>query len=393
MPRRRARCGWLALAAATAAVAAARPGLARHHGRGAGAAGAGPLAAADAAGTTPPKRPHAATAHSAAGPTIDVDALVQHNLALYADAVRQRNDRVRALYGGDLDAVVPWNGDAAGETYLWDFFPPAFNCPFRERLGRLSDGGKVVCNWQALAARCAAGPDAAAVYSVGVRGDVSFEADLANRTGCAVHAFDHTVDGLPSPVAGVRFNRVGLAPADAPPALLSLPTMMAARGHDRVHLLKVDCEGCEWAVFGELARSGALARVDQVLIELHFRQPATNLAGPDSGVRQHSHPPCARRAGCARSARRVGGARGARRTRGARRARRIPASPAPQSKLKTHTPPPGDRHSTVPRYAPPPTRLPRRAWACNTSPLCPRPRPLAPAATTGPGTACRARPP
>lgn len=233
-------------------------------------------AAASAAGAAPVEQP--------AG--IDVDAFIQHNLALYADAVRQRTDRVRALYGGDLDAVVPWNGNAAGETYLWDFFPPAFNCPFRERLGRLSDGGKVVCNWQALAARCAADPDAATVYSVGVRGDVSFEADLANRTGCAVHAFDHTVDGLPVPVTGVRFNRVGLAPADAPPALLSLPTMMAARGHDRVHLLKVDCEDCEWAVFGELAGSGALARVDQVLIELHFRQPATNLAGPDSGVRQ-----------------------------------------------------------------------------------------------------------
>ena len=83
----------------------------------------------------------------------------------------------------------------------------------------------------------------------------SFEADLANRTGCAVHAFDHTVDGLPAPVTGVRFNRVGLAPAEVPPALLSLPTMMAARGHDRVHLLKVDCEDCEWAVFGELARN------------------------------------------------------------------------------------------------------------------------------------------
>ena len=94
------------------------------------------------------------------------------------------------------------------------------------------------------------------------------------------------MDGLPAPVTGVRFNRVGLAPADAPPALLSLPTMMAARGHDRAHLHNVDCEDCEWTVFGELARSDALARVDQVLIELHFRQPATNLAGPDSGVRQ-----------------------------------------------------------------------------------------------------------
>ena len=286
MPRRRALCCSVALAAATAAVAAARPGSARHRGRAAGAAGAGTVAAVAATGATLPQRPHAATAQWAAKPTIDINAFVQHNLALYADAVRQRTDRVRVLYGGDLDAVVPWNGDAAGETYLWDFFPPAFNCPFRERLGRLSDGGKVVCNWQVLAARCAAGPDAATVYSVGVRGDVSFEADLANRTGCAVHAFDHTVGGLPAPAAGVRFNRVGLAPADVPPALLSLPTMMAARGHDRVHLLKVDCEDCEWAVFDELARGGALAHIDQVLIELHFRQPATNLAGPDSGVRQ-----------------------------------------------------------------------------------------------------------
>jgi len=123
-------------------------------------------------------------------------------------------------------------------------------------------------------------------WSVGVRGDVSFEADLANRTGCAVHACDRTVDGLPAPVVGVRFDRVGLAPADVLPALLSLPAMMAALGHDRVDLLKVDCDGCEWTAFCELARGGALARVDQVLIELHFRQPKTNLTGPGSGVHQ-----------------------------------------------------------------------------------------------------------
>ena len=100
-----------------------------------------------------------------------------------------------------------------------------------------------------------------------------------------MHAFDHTVDHT-APVTGVRFDRVGLALPDAPPALLSLPAMVATRGHDRVRLLKVDCKDCEWAVFGELARSGALGRINQVLIELHFRQPATNLAGPDSGVRQ-----------------------------------------------------------------------------------------------------------
>ena len=62
-------------------------------------------AAASAAGAAPVEQP--------AG--IDVDALIRHNLALYADAVRQRTDRVRALYGGDLDAVVPAGGHHGGQ--------------------------------------------------------------------------------------------------------------------------------------------------------------------------------------------------------------------------------------------------------------------------------------
>lgn len=217
--------------------------------------------------------------------SIPIDLFIDRALAIYNETLAQRADRLNALYGGDLDAVIPWNGAGHAETYLWDFFPPSFNCPFKHRLGRLSDGGKVVCNWETLRARCVGDPNAAVIYSFGVRGDISFEVDLSQRTGCAIHAFDHTVFGLPEDTPNVAFTQAGLAAVDIPPTLFSLPTLMAQRGHTRVHLLKIDCESCEWTVFAELAHSGALATIDQLLIELHFKQATTNTPGPDSGVR------------------------------------------------------------------------------------------------------------
>lgn len=217
---------------------------------------------------------------------IDIDAYIRRSLDLYNETLTQRADRLVTLYNNDLDAVIPWNGAGHAETYLWDFFPPSFNCPFRHRLGRLSDGGKVVCNWESLRARCETDPHAATIYSFGVRGDISFETDLIQRTGCAIHAFDHTVFGLPQPVPGIEFAQVGLAPTDvAAPMLLSLPTLMQQRGHARIDMLKIDCEGCEWDVFQQLNATGALPAIDQLFIELHFKQAHTNDPGPASGVR------------------------------------------------------------------------------------------------------------
>ena len=53
--------------------------------------------------------------------------------------------------------------------YIWDFFPPAFNCPLEERVGnhpRDGDGGKWVCGVQTLLQheRCV-------VYSFGSDGE------------------------------------------------------------------------------------------------------------------------------------------------------------------------------------------------------------------------------
>lgn len=65
---------------------------------------------------------------------------------IYQDNWKRTTDYVKTRYDGNFDQVIPWNFNEA--TYFWDFFPPAYNCDEKERVGRLSDGGKWVCRFR-----------------------------------------------------------------------------------------------------------------------------------------------------------------------------------------------------------------------------------------------------
>ena len=222
--------------------------------------------------------------------------------SIYRDQIAKRNSRLSSAFGGDVDRLRPWQFN----QWLWDWFPPAFNCPSRQRLGVISDGGKVVCNLEYLNSL---GPDCV-VFSFGVRDEDSFERDLVAHTQCRVYAFDPTVDALPSgsrtevscdtwPEAGglVEFRKLGLAAQLGRAAVSShtgvriaqvkdMETLMESLGIQRIHLLKVDIEGSEWDVFNSARAGQWLQKVDQLQIELHFKQKDTNNAGPNSGVRE-----------------------------------------------------------------------------------------------------------
>jgi len=145
-------------------------------------------------------------------------------------------------------------GAAPRHLTFWDGYRPAFNCPWQDRIGRMSEGGKWVCHWQALLEprpttlsgpitpvatavppyappvdhACVVGfpssqadrqtatapnpnPSRASpphpahrhcqqVYSFGISGETSFEEDLMGRlagSGCKLFGFDPTVDGFP----------------------------------------------------------------------------------------------------------------------------------------------------------------------------------------------------
>ena len=172
------------------------------------------------------------------------DVFVRRSMEYYFRVANDRYKWLREGYGGDLASVIPFDG--VKESYLWDFFPPAFNCPFRERIGRFSEGGKVVCNWQALAAKCkqsGVSGESAIVYSFGVRGDVSFELELIELTGCDIWAFDPTVPGVPIKNNRLHFSREGLGHNDNDTLdgypLRTLSTLMKMRGITQLTFLRL----------------------------------------------------------------------------------------------------------------------------------------------------------
>jgi hypothetical protein len=65
---------------------------------------------------------------------------------------------------------------------VWDLFTPDYNCPLlKERVGRVGDGGKWVCGLHMLAKA-----HGCLVYSLGSRGDISFEEEIMELTSCEV---------------------------------------------------------------------------------------------------------------------------------------------------------------------------------------------------------------
>ena len=97
---------------------------------------------------------------------------------------------------------------------VWDFFPPAFNCPWEvERIGVLGDGGKFVCGFSRVIEK-----PKCVIYSIGINHESSFvlfpvdlpriadqdvntscrfEAELLERgKNCQVWGYDFSVNSV-----------------------------------------------------------------------------------------------------------------------------------------------------------------------------------------------------
>jgi len=102
------------------------------------------------------------------------------------DAERFEEEQIAQLAPGtwkDGIAIPPPNFPDAAIKYIWDFFPPVYNCPLREKVGvqaNNADGGKWVCGLRTLLQRTPC-----VVYSFGSNGEPTFELTLAKKTGCA----------------------------------------------------------------------------------------------------------------------------------------------------------------------------------------------------------------
>lgn len=174
--------------------------------------------------------------------------------------------------------------------WIWDFFPPNFNCPLKERFGRqarIGDGGKWVCGVDTLMQR-----KGCTVYSFGSNGDTDFEQAVLATTNCEVHVFDPTLTQEAFEKLArqpkIHFHPVGLGPKDEQVGmndttmtmgrnknytmdLLTLQTIMHSLEHGWVDVLKIDIEGFEYAVLQQLMNtSKSELPVTQMLVEFHY---------------------------------------------------------------------------------------------------------------------------
>lgn len=117
---------------------------------------------------------------------------LEHKLAYqedqYQEYLKGRQGLIKK-WGPTIEQVQTFPKN--GQFYtMWDFFIPAFSCPFPvTRTGQLGDGGKFVCGLDRVIKR----PNCL-IYSLGVEGDSSFEAEILRRSStCQIHGFDYSV--------------------------------------------------------------------------------------------------------------------------------------------------------------------------------------------------------
>lgn len=185
------------------------------------------------------------------------DAMLAEALSLdeiyYTEMVQRRQQLIKT-WGPTPDKVDPF--PSHGEFYtLWDFFLPSFRCPHRvERIGIMGDGGKWVCGLERIAPK-----RQCRIYSFGVNGESSFEADLMKAApGCQVYGYDFSVTSFGPEIeqdrelqARSHFFSYALGPEDKhsvadDPKMFTLRTLMERNGHDFIDILKIDIEGNEF---------------------------------------------------------------------------------------------------------------------------------------------------
>jgi hypothetical protein len=182
----------------------------------------------------------------------------------------------------------PGKGPAFTGLTVYDPFEATYTCHSEYRRGKnFGDGGKFVCgDPEYFTSRFIAPETKCLVYSVGSSGDVSFEEEVVRTLGCEVFTFDPTGDSgaykKNVEAVGGTFHAIGVSgvPSSmrnlvtcAISSLLPINDIINILDHTgrHIHILKIDCEDCEWDAFIKLwpqIYAGDIS-IGQIQIEMH----------------------------------------------------------------------------------------------------------------------------
>ncbi|KAG9028591.1 hypothetical protein FRB95_006311 [Tulasnella sp. JGI-2019a] len=194
--------------------------------------------------------------------------------ARYQDTLKTRQEMIYRT-GPEPSNIEAFPGDLNLFT-VWDFFPPAFNCPhIVERIGALGVGGKWVCGLDKIAEK-----EDCVVYSFGSSWESSYEAGLLTRTKyCKMYGYHYDSKKFGPEVRSIdrlgwrtKFQRFGLSWTDEEPNFRTLPSLMFDNGHDFIDLLVIDIEGWEFPALTTVLQSyaGLTLPFGQLQVEIHM---------------------------------------------------------------------------------------------------------------------------
>ncbi|KIY46177.1 hypothetical protein FISHEDRAFT_76018 [Fistulina hepatica ATCC 64428] len=182
---------------------------------------------------------------------------------IYKKMLNERKRLIQKFGPNPKDiAMFPPDKDPWPAYTVWDYFPPAYNCPHEvERIGALGDGGKWVCGLSRIQTK-----KDCVIYSVGINYESSFEADiLENTEHCEVWGYDWKVRGFGPQIPKhllkrTHFHQFGLAGSDKQKEgdespMYTLDTLMRRNGHTHIDILRVDIESLEFDVMNSLIKS------------------------------------------------------------------------------------------------------------------------------------------
>ena len=114
----------------------------------------------------------------------------------------------------------------------------------------------------------------------------AYNVGLADRTGDRVVTVAQTADsGAMSTVGAADGIAIPIRMQDAADALAPVITEAKTAGHKVI--VKVDCEGSEFAIFASLEAAGLIARIDAFLVEWHAMFAGKNQADLIAPLRRH----------------------------------------------------------------------------------------------------------
>ncbi|CAF1187200.1 unnamed protein product [Adineta ricciae] len=144
-------------------------------------------------------------------------------------------------------------------------------CPDKyglKRYGKSTDTGKVLCGLSSLAPSVDC-----IVYSLGSNNHFEFEESIAKRTSCKVYTYDCTSLPPKNPIRNVHFHQVCMGEKtnlqeymypnngtnrhrqNQTYVFKRFSEILKENDHERVHVLKMDIEGAEYAVFADMLNS------------------------------------------------------------------------------------------------------------------------------------------